>query len=127
MWPVRHDGVLLLEFRKSLFLTPVILYFCYTVGAFKGTSDPFAVVTQLSTKPGERPVVLGRSEVVKNSLSPEWVKVYHLEYSMGTTCKVAVNIFDEVRKSNNIGMGSAVFDVAAVLGAYGNTKVGEAL
>lgn len=91
-------------------------------GAFKGTSDPFAVVTKLSTAPGEKPVVLGTSEVVKNSLDPNWVKVYHLDYSMGTPCKVAINIFDEVRKSNNISMGSAMFDVGEVLGAKGNTK-----
>ena len=32
-------------------------------GAFKGTSDPFAVVTHIPTTPGTTPVVLGKTEV----------------------------------------------------------------
>jgi hypothetical protein len=32
-------------------------------GAFKGTSDPFAVVTQIATTPGTAPKVLGKTEV----------------------------------------------------------------
>jgi hypothetical protein len=32
-------------------------------GAFKGTSDPFAVVTKIATKHGEKPEVLGKTEV----------------------------------------------------------------
>eukprot|EP00978_Attheya_sp_CCMP212_P015661 scaffold40347_cov55-Attheya_sp.AAC.2 len=91
-------------------------------GAFKGTSDPFAVVTKLSTKPGERPKVLGKTEVIKNSVSPNWVKVFILDYDLGTPCKIAINIFDEVKKKNNLGMGSAVMDVGQILGAHGNTK-----
>ena len=92
------------------------------LGAFKGTSDPFAVVTKLSTKPGDKPTVLGKTEVIKNSLSPNWVHVFTMDYDLGTPCKIAVNIFDEVRKSNNLGMGSAVFDVGEILGSRGNVK-----
>jgi hypothetical protein len=32
-------------------------------GAFKGTSDPFAVVTQIATSQGSTPIVLGKTEV----------------------------------------------------------------
>ncbi|CAB9509273.1 Copine-6 [Seminavis robusta] len=74
-------------------------------GAFKGTSDPFAVVTKLSTTPGEKPVVLGKTEVINDSLSPDWVKVFTLEYSMGTPCKIAINLFDEVQEGKNLSMG----------------------
>jgi len=91
-------------------------------GAFKGTSDPFAVVTQIATARNTKPHVLGKTEVVKNSLSPQWVKVFELDYELGTPCKVAVNIFDEVRKSENKSMGSAVFEIGELLGARGNTK-----
>jgi len=91
-------------------------------GAFKGTSDPFAVVTQLSTAAGQKPKVLGKTEVVKNSLNPQWVKVFVLDYELGTPCRVAVNLFDEVRKGDNKSMGSCVFDVGELLGARGNTK-----
>jgi len=34
---------------------------------------------------------------------------------------VVINVFDEVRKGRNIGMGSASFDINALLGATGNT------
>ena len=91
-------------------------------GALKGTSDPFCVVTSLATQPGAKALVLGKTEVVKNSLSPQWVKVFTLDYELGTPLKVACNIFDEVRKGDNKSMGSAVFDVAELLGARGNTK-----
>ena len=32
-------------------------------GAFKGTSDPFAVVTKVATRSNETPTVLGKTEV----------------------------------------------------------------
>ena len=32
-------------------------------GAFKGTSDPYAVVTRLPTRPTESPTVIGKTEV----------------------------------------------------------------
>ena len=85
-------------------------------GAFKGTSDPFAVVTLMGTTPGEKPRVLGKTEVMKNSLSPQWVSSFILDYEMGTPCKVAINVFDEVRKGDNKPMGSAVFEIGEVLG-----------
>ena len=91
-------------------------------GAFKGTSDPFAVLTLLATEPGKTPTVLGKTEVVSNTLSPQWVKVFVIDYALGTPCKVAINVFDQVRKGDNKSMGSAVFDVNEVLGARGNIK-----
>lgn len=91
-------------------------------GAFKGTSDPFAVVTKLKTSGDGKPEVLGKTEVVKNSLSPQWTKIFELEYTLGEPCKVAVSIFDEVRKGDNKSMGSTVFDIGELLGARGNTK-----
>lgn len=32
-------------------------------GAFKGTSDPFAIVAVLGSTPNEKPIVLGKTEV----------------------------------------------------------------
>jgi len=32
-------------------------------GAFKGTSDPYAVVTHIATTPGSKPEVLGKTEM----------------------------------------------------------------
>jgi Ca2+-dependent lipid-binding protein len=89
-------------------------------GVLKGTSDPFAVVTKIGT--GDKPVVLGKTEVIKNDLSPNWVKVFKLDYELGDTTKLAVSLFDKKSKSENLPMGSAIFDIAEVLGARGNTK-----
>eukprot|EP00545_Synedropsis_sp_CCMP1620_P013415 CAMPEP_0119029948 /NCGR_PEP_ID=MMETSP1176-20130426/40783_1 /TAXON_ID=265551 /ORGANISM="Synedropsis recta cf, Strain CCMP1620" /LENGTH=574 /DNA_ID=CAMNT_0006986311 /DNA_START=97 /DNA_END=1821 /DNA_ORIENTATION=+ len=91
-------------------------------GAFKGTSDPYAVITHIATTPGSKPNVLGKTEIVKNSVSPNWVKVIEVEYEFGTPFKVAVQIYDEVRKGENKSMGSATFDIGEVLGARGNSK-----
>lgn len=91
-------------------------------GAFKGTSDPFAVVTHIATRAGSKPNVLGKTEVIQNSLNPQWTKVFTFDYDLGTPMKLAVSIFDEVRKSGNKSMGSAIFDVGEILGARGCTK-----
>lgn len=91
-------------------------------GLGKGTSDPFAVVTRIATVPGEKPQVLGKTEVIKNSLNPDWTKVFVFDYELGTPVKVAVQIFDEVRKGDNKNMGAVVFDIGELLGSRGNTK-----
>jgi hypothetical protein len=92
--------------------------------AGSGTSDPFVVVTALGNQPGAKPNVLGKTEVVPNSLSPHWVKVFILDYELGTPIKVACNVFDQAVKggAENKSMGSAVFDIGELLGARGNTK-----
>jgi len=91
-------------------------------GAFKGISDPFAVVSVLSDDSNGRPVILGKTEVVKNCLSPDWVKTFTMEYELGRPTRIAVSVYDEIKKSNNKSMGSAIFEVGAILGAKGNTK-----
>jgi Ca2+-dependent lipid-binding protein len=91
-------------------------------GAFKGTSDPFAIVTKIATEQGAKAEVIDKSEVIKNNLNPNWVKVFILDYELGHTTKIAISIFDEVRKGDNQSMGSAVFDVAEVLAARGSSK-----
>jgi hypothetical protein len=91
-------------------------------GALKGMSDPFAVCTHIATTKGTAPDVLGKTEVVKNTLNPQWTKVFVFDYELGTPMKVAVSIFDEVRKGDNKSMGSAMFDIGELLGARGNTK-----
>ena len=79
-------------------------------------------MTQLAATPGAQPRVLGKTEVIHNTLSPQWTTVFKLDYELGTPVKVAVSIFDEETKRSNKPMGSAVFDVGELLGARGNTK-----
>jgi hypothetical protein len=59
---------------------------------------------------------------VKNTLNPEWTKVFVFDYELGTPTKVAVTLFDEVQKGDNKSMGAAIFDIGEVLGARGGTK-----
>lgn len=59
---------------------------------------------------------------IKNSLSPNWVKVFEVDYELGTPMQIAVQIYDEVRKGDNKSMGSSTFEIGNVLGARGNCK-----
>lgn len=94
-------------------------------GMLKGTSDPFAVVTQMSTASGEKPQVIGKTETIKNTLSPSWTHVFEFDYEMGSAMKLIVTIFDEETKRDNKPMGSALFDVGELLGARGNRKAAK--
>lgn len=93
------------------------------VGGICSTSDPFAVVTQIATGSDAKPVVLGKTEVIENSLSPNWIKTFTFDYELGTPMKVAVSIYDKDKDDGeNKSMGSVVFDIGELLGCRGNTK-----
>ena len=114
-----------------------------------GTSDPYAVVTHVSTQVGMKPEVIGKTETwvfetfidllrlrvtrcthclcrlffsIANSLSPNWASVFTIDFELGKPLIVAVQVYDQVRKGSNKPMGSATFDIGECLGARGNTK-----
>jgi len=89
-------------------------------GTFKGTSDPYLIVTQMHSGKGKRPTVLGKTEAIKNSLNPDWTKTFVVEYELGTPINFTASIFDEVRKSDNKPMGNTLFEVGKVLGSDGS-------
>jgi len=91
-------------------------------GLGKGTSDPFAIVTLLATGPGETPRVLGKTEVIKNTLSPNWTTAFLFDYELGKETHINVSVVDEVRKKSDKAMGSAVFEIGDILGSRGSTK-----
>ena len=78
-------------------------------GLGKGKSDPFAIVTLLATGAGEKPRVLGKTEVIKNSLSPKWTTSFLFDYSFGKETHINVSIVDEVRKQSDKPMGCKLF------------------
>lgn len=87
-----------------------------------GTSDPYAVVSKLDEDENkETAVVLGRTETIENALSPHWVKVFVLDYELGTPFKFAVSVMDE-DKNGGREMGHAVFGLGEILGSRGSTK-----
>uniref|UniRef100_A0A7S2PR51 C2 domain-containing protein n=1 Tax=Skeletonema marinoi TaxID=267567 RepID=A0A7S2PR51_9STRA len=91
-------------------------------GLGKGTSDPYAIVTLLASGPGEKPRILGKTEVIKNSLSPKWTTSFLFDYSFGKETHINVSVVDEIRKQSDKTMGSAVFEIGDILGSRGSTK-----
>jgi hypothetical protein len=66
---------------------------------------------------------LGKTEVIKNSLSPHWTTTFTLEYEFGKPTRVNIGIYDEVRKTQTSKpMGSAVFEIGECLGSRGGIK-----
>mmetsp|Transcript_14330 Transcript_14330/g.42027 ORF Transcript_14330/g.42027 Transcript_14330/m.42027 type:complete len:460 (-) Transcript_14330:3173-4552(-) len=91
-------------------------------GMGKGTSDPYAVVTLLAVDSGEKPHVLGNTEVIKNSLNPQWTTSFLVDFEFGKPTHVNVGVYDQVQKSGDKPMGSASFELGDILGAKGNIK-----
>jgi len=91
-------------------------------GAFKGQSDPFAVVTLLGNHRGDKPRIIGKTEVIKNTLNPDWVATFTIDYELGEPANLLIKIFDEVEKGDNKSMGSAMFEIGSILGSKGSTK-----
>jgi Ca2+-dependent lipid-binding protein len=90
---------------------------------FHGVSDPYAVVTLLANQPGQQPVILGKTEVIANTLSPQWIKKFEVDYNFCQNSRVSVGIYDATKKGkDDKSMGSAVFEVGEVLGTRGNIK-----
>lgn len=95
-------------------------------GMMKGTSDPFAVVTISTQERDVAPVKLGRTEVIKNNLSPDWVKTFIVDgFDPSTPLTVSVKVYDENSKGDNEEMAMATFDLGSVMNAKGNTKSKE--
>jgi Copine/C2 domain len=85
-------------------------------------SDPFCVVTHMRN---DKAIVLGRSETILNSISPDFTRVFLIDdYTLGTPMKLIVSIFHDDKSGGTKpkSMGSAVFEVGEVLGAHGCTK-----
>jgi len=108
--------------KERLLLTLHASQLKNVAGLGKGTSDPFAIVTLLATGPGETPRVLGKTEVIKNTLSPNWTTAFLFDYELGKETHINVSVIDEVRKKSDKPMGSAVFEIGDVLGSRGSTK-----
>jgi len=95
-------------------------------GHFK-VSDPFAVLTRIPNEVGAPPVMIGKTEVINDCLSPDWNTEFIVNYEMGTPTRVAISIFDEILKKGkpNKAMGSAIFEIATVVATKGHTKAKE--
>lgn len=79
--------------------------------------NPFAVIALLPAKEGGSPVVLGKTETLRNNLNPDFTKIFTLDYELGKLLRVLVTVHDA--RNDNQSMGSAIFDMGTVLGTKG--------
>ena len=91
-------------------------------GLGKGISDPYLVVTQIPNdrNVGQQAIPLGKTEVIKNTLNPNWAHVFIIDKTHPGT-KITASIYDEVRKSDDKSMGSTIFDIDEILASRGGT------
>lgn len=81
-------------------------------GSWKGTSDPYAEVTLLTSDGRELKLDTPKTEVVKNNLSPEWTTSFLFDRStVEETSIIKVSVVDEVTKEKDpdIPMGCKFF------------------
>lgn len=62
---------------------------------------------------------------LNNTLNPNWVSVFTIDYELGTPLKLMVQVYDQVNAETNKPMAAASFDIAECLGARGNTTAKE--
>eukprot|EP00588_Corethron_pennatum_P000929 CAMPEP_0194286026 /NCGR_PEP_ID=MMETSP0169-20130528/31651_1 /TAXON_ID=218684 /ORGANISM="Corethron pennatum, Strain L29A3" /LENGTH=237 /DNA_ID=CAMNT_0039032327 /DNA_START=19 /DNA_END=728 /DNA_ORIENTATION=- len=98
------------------------------VAGRKEVSDPFAVVTLLAASSGGgAPKVLGRTEVVYDCLSPDWVKTFAFKYDLGQQHHFVVTVYDELKKGverldKHKKIGQVKFEIGEILGTRGNVR-----
>lgn len=90
-----------------------------------GSPDPFAVVTVLSAEPGVKPTLLGQTEVISDTHSPDWTKSFYIEdFELGKQMNMAISIYDSNQRQSH-PMGSTLFEVGTVLGKPGSIMAKE--
>jgi len=77
-----------------------------------GKSDPFAIIRIV--RGDEDPEELGRTEVIRNTLDPRWLKTFIIEYDEEVPTAITVTIYDKEEDPEK-KMGSALFDIGAIV------------
>ena len=81
-------------------------------GAFKGKSDPYAEVKLIASgsddaDPG---ILLGRTESIKNTLSPKWTTTFLIDDNFGKEAYIKVLVADKIRKEDDKFIGCKLYD-----------------
>mmetsp|Transcript_37387 Transcript_37387/g.73315 ORF Transcript_37387/g.73315 Transcript_37387/m.73315 type:complete len:1124 (+) Transcript_37387:73-3444(+) len=94
------------------------------VSGFLKISDPYAVVSKFHPqKQGEKPQKLGRTEVIKNDLSPKWSSVISLDWNFGEDFFIRVDVYDKMKKSEDRFMGYCEFNFSTILRSEGSMEL----
>lgn len=83
-------------------------------------SSPYASVKIVSGP--QQGTVLGETEHIPHTLSPEWCKVFFLEFSPSEVTYLEVTIWDFHNGKEPLWMGEARFEATSVYQEPGNTK-----
>lgn len=88
-------------------------------GGLFGVIDPYAVVYFKAV--GDDDVEeLGRTEVIKNNVSPTWISSFSFDFNLGKPASILVKIYDENSSDEDEYICGTVVTVGSVLGKRGN-------
>jgi hypothetical protein len=83
----------------------------------EGGCNPFAVVAQVHPESDKQPTVIGKTETLRSTTDPDFTKIFILNnFQLGKPMHIIVTIHDE---TSNESLGSAMYDVGAILGTKG--------
>ncbi|XP_031637957.1 copine-8-like [Contarinia nasturtii] len=125
---VESDEELLLQYEKSFKTTSKIelTISCknlYNTHIIRGTSDPFCVVSV--KRPWQsRYVEIDRTEIIENSLNPQWFKKIVLDYSFEAIQHVEFEIRDMILDEHSF-LGRYTTTLGALVSSHGRQVVGK--
>lgn len=89
-------------------------------GAFS-VSNPYAVLTLLAPDNSVKPKIIGKTDVIQNSLNPVWTTAFYLDFQFGKTTNIHVRVYDSnPKKEDAIMISGCIFEVGAILGSKAN-------
>ena len=84
-------------------------------------SDPYASVS-LKVDGEDEVLDLGRTEVLRNTLSPDWTSTFTFSFKLGKPASIMVKVFDKDTKGDEDKyICGTMFSVSSVLAKCGNT------
>ena len=83
-------------------------------------SSPYATVKVVSG--ASQGTELGTTECVPNCSSPDWSKIFFLEFNSSDVTDLEVSIFSKVAKGKDVFIGKAAFEATTVFQEPGNTS-----
>ena len=83
-------------------------------------SSPYAVVKVTSGPHAGKE--LGETEVIQRCLSPDWCKIFILEFSESEITNIEVTIYDHRDGKEPLYMGEARFEATSVYQSEGRTR-----
>ena len=83
-------------------------------------SDPFCIMYGFSNKSGKW-VELGRTEVIKDNLNPDWVKKFIIPYKFNEVQPIKFEIWDYDQSSGDDFLGQLETHLAQIVATNGGT------